>query len=172
MSELYSISRVLCIDYRPSSARREGNSRKLQMASPRGALAVLLGVLAELLAPMAAANAITCMTTTIAGSYLPKTSMAGRVPIAGSSDGRGTAAAFNGPWGVALDHRTGDLYVTDGTVESQTGTIRVVQSVGGVVTTLAGGGPITQPSVDGQGASLWPAARHSSRRAVAYTLPT
>lgn len=65
--------------------------------------------------------------------------------IAGSQDGTGTAAQFNGPSGLALDG-SGNLYVAD----SRNDTIRMMTPAG-VVTTVAGS-PGQADSVDGVGA--------------------
>jgi sugar lactone lactonase YvrE len=58
--------------------------------------------------------------------------LAGTALVAGSADGTGPAAVFNGPTGIAVD-RAGNLYVTD----TFNNTIRKITAAG-VVTTLAG----------------------------------
>jgi sugar lactone lactonase YvrE len=60
------------------------------------------------------------------------TTVTGRVGIAGSTDGIGTAASFNGPSGIAVD-TAGNLYVAD----TLNHAIRQVTPAG-VVTTIAG----------------------------------
>jgi hypothetical protein len=60
------------------------------------------------------------------------TTVAGQAGIAGSADGAGTAASFNGPSGIAVDS-TGNLYVSD----TLNFTIRKVASTG-AVSTVAG----------------------------------
>jgi streptogramin lyase len=60
------------------------------------------------------------------------TTVAGLADIWGSTDGTGSAARFDGPWGVAVDS-AGNVYVAD----TYNDTIRKV-TPGGVVTTLAG----------------------------------
>jgi sugar lactone lactonase YvrE len=60
------------------------------------------------------------------------TTIAGAAGIAGSSEGSGSNARFNGPIGIAVD-RSGNLYVAD----SDNHTIRKI-ALGGSVTTLAG----------------------------------
>jgi sugar lactone lactonase YvrE len=63
------------------------------------------------------------------------TTIAGLAGSAGSGDGAGAAARFNGPQGIALDS-VGTIYVAD----SENNTIRKISS-SGVVTTLAGLAP-------------------------------
>ncbi len=72
------------------------------------------------------------------------TTLAGTPGQAGSADGTGGAALFNGPGGVAVDS-AGNVYVAD----SGNSTIRKVTG-GGVVTTLAGT-PGQSGSADGTG---------------------
>lgn len=72
------------------------------------------------------------------------TTLAGLAGVAGSADGVGPAARFNGPVGIAVDG-TGTIYVAD----SYNHTIRRV-SPAGEVTTLAGGAGISG-SADGVG---------------------
>jgi len=74
------------------------------------------------------------------------TTVAGTIPFPGSADGIGTAASFNGPYGVAVDG-SGNLYVADTGNE----TIRKITPAG-VVTTLAGTAGIAG-SADGTGAA-------------------
>jgi sugar lactone lactonase YvrE len=74
------------------------------------------------------------------------TTLAGTAGMAGSADGTGAAARFNGPSGVVVDS-AGNLYVSD----RNNCTIRKV-SAGGVVTTLAGTAGIAG-SADGTGAA-------------------
>lgn len=76
------------------------------------------------------------------------TTLAGMAGLAGSADGPGPAARFDGPTGVAVD-RAGNLYVTD----VNNATIRKV-TPDGVVATLAGTAHVSGNS-DGKG----PAAR-------------
>jgi sugar lactone lactonase YvrE len=72
------------------------------------------------------------------------TVFAGKQGTAGSSDGTGTSASFNGPTGVALDS-VGNLLVAD----TGNATIRQITSTG-VVTTLAGSAG-SRGSQDGTG---------------------
>jgi hypothetical protein len=74
------------------------------------------------------------------------TTLAGVPGAAGSADGTGSAARFNGPHGVAVDG-TGAVYVAD----TDNHTIRKISPVG-VVTTLAGLA-LTQGSADGTGST-------------------
>ena len=60
------------------------------------------------------------------------TTLAGTAGAPGSSNGTGTQATFNSPWGVAVD-ASGNVYVAD----NNNHLIRKITS-GGVVTTLAG----------------------------------
>ena len=77
------------------------------------------------------------------------TTLAGSAGNAGSSDGTGTNALFNGPWGVAVDS-AGNVYVAG----ANDNTIRKVTPVGTnwVVTTLAGSAG-NSGSADGTGAN-------------------
>jgi plastocyanin len=81
---------------------------------------------------------------------------AGTVGIVGSSDGTGTAAKFNYPWGLAVDS-AGNLYVGD----SNNHIIRKITPAG-IVTTIAGLAGVAG-STDGAGA----AARFSHPSGVA-----
>jgi sugar lactone lactonase YvrE len=84
------------------------------------------------------------------------TTLAGGAGLGGNTDGTGTAARFNSPWGIAVD-AAGTLYVVD-----HSGcTIRKVTAAG-VVTTLAGAGS-QNGLVDGAGA----AARFSNPEGIA-----
>lgn len=89
------------------------------------------------------------------------TTLAGSVGNAGSSNGTGSGARFNGPDGIAIDSG-GNLYVGD----YGNGTIRKVTPTG-VVTTLAGQ-PGLAGSLDGTGG----AARFNSTFAVAVDSST
>ena len=72
--------------------------------------------------------------------------LAGDPGVAGSSDGTGTAAQFDQPYGLAIDS-SGNLYVAD----RKNQTIRKVTS-GGVVTTIAGT-PLSVGSTNGTGSA-------------------
>ena len=72
--------------------------------------------------------------------------LAGTAGVAGSADGTGAAARFNGPQGIAIDG-TGVVYVSD----TNNSTIRRITPAG-VVTTLAGAAGQTG-GADGGGAS-------------------
>jgi hypothetical protein len=82
------------------------------------------------------------VVTTIAGTSLD--SDGDGWPDGGYADGTGSAARFNGPYGVAVD-RGGNVYVTDN------GMLRKVNPTG-VVTTLAGQ-PGSTGSADGTGSA-------------------
>jgi sugar lactone lactonase YvrE len=70
-------------------------------------------------------------------------------PVGGSTDGTGSEARFNYPWGIAVD-KAGTIYVAD----SLNHTIRKVTSAG-VVSTLAGlGGFFNRGSADGTGTAV------------------
>jgi DNA-binding beta-propeller fold protein YncE len=58
--------------------------------------------------------------------------LAGKAGTAGTADGTGTAATFNGPLGITISGTT--LYVTD----ANSNTIRQIDSSAGTVTTIAG----------------------------------
>jgi sugar lactone lactonase YvrE len=77
------------------------------------------------------------------------TILAGQSGTSGSTDGTGSAARFNNPWGVAVDS-AGNVYVAD----SGNNTIRRVTPVGTtwVVTTLAGS-PVSGGDADGTGSA-------------------
>lgn len=60
------------------------------------------------------------------------TTLAGSAGLGGSNDGTGSAARFSGPYGIAVDNSTGNLYV----VESSA-VVRKVTAAG-LVTTVAG----------------------------------
>ena len=72
------------------------------------------------------------------------TTLAGTAGVTGSSDGTGSAAQFNYPWGVAMDN-SGNGYVAD----FRSSTIRKITPAG-VVTTIAGTAGVTGSS-DGTG---------------------
>ncbi len=74
------------------------------------------------------------------------TVFAGKDGTAGSADGTGSAASFNGPTGLVID-ASGNLYVCD----TGNGTIRKITSAG-VVTTLAGSASI-RGNQDGTGSA-------------------
>jgi streptogramin lyase len=86
--------------------------------------------------------------TTFAGSDSPS--------LFGSADGTGTAARFNSPFGVAVDH-SGNVFVTD----TGNNTIRKITPAR-VVTTL-GGLPLSPGTSDGAGMD----ARFNSPRGIA-----
>ncbi|HTY87490.1 MAG TPA: hypothetical protein VMB80_08505 [Candidatus Acidoferrum sp.] len=87
------------------------------------------------------------------------TTIAGHPGVAGSANGTGTAARFNGPYDVAVDS-LGNLYVADDLND----TIRKVTPVGPnwVVTTIAG-----YPGVDGSANGTNSAARFNYPQGVA-----
>jgi len=72
--------------------------------------------------------------------------LAGKAGVAGTADGQGTAATFNGPLGIACDGTS--LYVTD----SNSNTIRMIDIATRTVTTLAGT-PGAAGSANGTGAT-------------------
>ena len=74
------------------------------------------------------------------------TTLAGTAGVTGSSDGTGSAAQFNNPWGVAVDN-SGNGYLAD----FRNGTIRKITPAG-VVTTIAGTAGVTGSS-DGEGSA-------------------
>ncbi len=76
---------------------------------------------------------------------LQVTTLAGTAGSLGSSDGSGSAASFDGPWGIAVDSG-GNVYVSD----SLNHTVRKITPAG-VVTTLAGSAGVAGYS-DGTGA--------------------
>jgi hypothetical protein len=86
------------------------------------------------------------------------TTLAGQMGQSGSANGRGTAARFNNPRGVASDG-AGNLYVAD----TNNGTIRRIVIATGAVTTFAGAAGATAVSADGTGA----AARFLQANAIA-----
>ena len=88
---------------------------------------------------VADANNNTIRKVTVAGGV---TTLAGLAGVSGNTDGSGTAARFNQPYGLAVD-TAGNLYVSD----SNNSRIRKVTPAG-VVTTLAGG---SYGSADGTG---------------------
>jgi sugar lactone lactonase YvrE len=90
------------------------------------------------------------------GSVGTTSTLAGLAPATGSTDGTGSAARFNGPFGVAVDS-AGNTYVAD----KNNHTIRKITSAG-VVSTLAGSAGIPG-AVDGPGS----AARFRSPGGVA-----
>lgn len=79
------------------------------------------------------------VTTTLAGG--------GTAGTSGFIDGQGTAARFNSPQGVAVDS-SGNVFVAD----SSNHAIRKITSAG-VVTTVAGAGPLNSGLADGKGTS-------------------
>ncbi len=77
---------------------------------------------------------------------LQVTTLAGTAGSLGSSDGTGSAASFDGPWGIAVDSG-GNVYVSD----SLNHTLRKITPLG-VVSTLAGSAGVAGYS-DGSGAT-------------------
>ena len=75
----------------------------------------------------------------------------GTIPIAGITNGRGVAARFSFPQGIAIDHR-GNLFVTDGN------TVRKITKAGDV-TTFAGKLPIRFEDFGGYADGVGEAAR-------------
>lgn len=86
------------------------------------------------------------------------TTIAGSNGMAGSADGTGSAASFNGPRGLGVDG-AGNLYVAD----TENDTIRKITPAG-IVTTLAG-----QPGVIGSEDGTGPAAHFSRPYGLAAT---
>ncbi|MFP5389968.1 MAG: SMP-30/gluconolactonase/LRE family protein [Gammaproteobacteria bacterium] len=62
------------------------------------------------------------------------TTLAGQAGVAGSSDGSGSAARFNYPWGIAIDS-TGNVFVAD----SGNNSVRRIDPAGMVSTVIGGG---------------------------------
>jgi DNA-binding beta-propeller fold protein YncE len=83
------------------------------------------------------------------------TTIAGTPGTSGYADGTGAAAQFSGPYGIAVNQTTGNIYVADRFNE----TVRMVTAAG-VVTTVAGS-PLATDYSDGTGTAAhfhWPAA--------------
>ena len=77
------------------------------------------------------------------------TTLAGSAGVTGSTNATGTSATFDYPHGIAVD-TAGNVYVAD----TYNSLIRKI-SPGGVVTTLAGGGPGHSTNGTGTAASFW-----------------
>jgi sugar lactone lactonase YvrE len=84
------------------------------------------------------------------------TTLAGSAGLSGSADGIGSAARFDGPWGVATDIG-GNVYVAD----TGNDTIRKITPTG-MVTTLAG-----SPGLDGSADGTGSAARFDNPQGLA-----
>lgn len=86
------------------------------------------------------------------------TTLAGLAGSSGTADGKGDAARFGQPWGVAFGVATGDIFVTD----PVNATLRRITS-DGTVTTFAGTARVTGDA-DGVGAS----ARFNNPTGIVY----
>jgi streptogramin lyase len=94
--------------------------------------------------PTVVSGVTTWVVTTLAGQA---DLFVGSGGTRGDADGTGGGARFNLPYGVAVDE-AGNVYVAD----TYNNTIRKITS-GGVVTTVAGGGPTVTGSANGTGSA-------------------
>ena len=123
-----------------SAGYNDGTGTVAQFYNPFSVLVSTTGILyvADSLNNVVRMISSTGVVTTLAGSYLS----------AGASDGVGTAAQFNRPWGLALDI-AGTLYVSEWSGQK----IRAISATG-TVKTLVGAGASFAGLMDGTGTAV------------------